>query len=287
MFPEGSASVDDIELQPAFVHGRIGYYDNGDSYTEVYMETKIAQTDEPNVDGKETDEVDIANDTMSETENKNYDSNQTQVPESNVPFKSDGAYTLVRKSLKTDGLQDDMDDGGYIMCGDTNQSQTNNASTSEVDGTDSSSDNRSEQVSDDESDGDIYTNVQYDMESMTLKEVDDQNDDTQKTRVTRDSASKPARAPVPQPRLSLKSRLPDPYDYPPRRALSLQYESHSSNPEKFNTMEGLDIKEIRITAENIDPIHEELTSDIPVQNYAAQTDDEDAVYDVPRHFVDD
>ena len=83
---------------------------------------------------------------------------------------------------------------------------------------------------------------------------------------------------------SLKSRLPDPYDYPPRRALSLQYESSSSNPEKFNTMEGLDIKEIRITAENIDPIHEELTSSVPVHNYAAQTDDEDAVYDVPRQL---
>lgn len=82
-----------------------------------------------------------------------------------------------------------------------------------------------------------------------------------------------AKAPVPQPRLSLKTRAPDPYDYLPKRAFTFQAESSLM----YHEIQGRQI--VRSESNSADTISTSSTETF--ENYEQKLE-EDVIYDVPR-----
>lgn len=154
--------------------------------------------------------------------------------------------------------------------------QTANGSGSDSSGSESDPEAGDKAATDSESDGDVYTNV------GSVQTDDKLNVTTYKhqgraEKTTSDEISTRSRAPVPQPRLSLKSRLPDPYDYPPRRAYSMQ-EVSSARGERYTP----DIGENDVNSE---VFQDEEPDDISEEGSSNRSEEEDIVYDIPRRVT--
>lgn len=117
----------------------------------------------------------------------------------------------------------------------------------------------------------VYANFK-DSASFRTNNVETKNVQQRSKSETYDTRPK-TKAPVPQPRLSLKTRAPDPYDYLPKRAFTFQAES------SFMYHENLGRQIVRNETNSSDTSSTSSTDTF--ENYEQKLE-EDVIYDVPR-----